>query len=155
MSRFVSSRASRLSGSVGSLLGKLDLVSPLLHQAERLRRMQQELDQIVPPTLAQGCHVASLRQGTVIVRVSNNAAAAKLRLFGPRLLALFQASGGDVKSVKVEVQFLTPPTGGPSTTNRNVIPPPRKPLRDLADALPDSRLRDALESLANKARAGD
>lgn len=146
------SRASRLSGSIAKVLGNVDQISPILAQAERLRRLQQELDQSAPAELARGCRIASLRQGTLTIRVNSNAHAAKIRVLVPRLVERFTSVSNDVKAVKVEVQFLAPPMDGSRRRNRNVITPPEAPLRALADELPESRLRDAIESLARKGR---
>ena len=148
----MSRSASRLSGSVASLLGRVDSISPLLHQAERLRLLQQELDHSGPPALTRGCRVVSVRQGTVVIQASNNAIAAKLKLLAPMLLDRLHASGSDVKAVKVEVQFLTPPLAGTGATKKIVVSPPARPLDELAARLPDSRLRDAIASLARKGR---
>lgn len=155
-------RAPRLFGTVAGILRESDDLAPLVLQLERLRVLQQELDQILRRSFgeadgrvtdaARHCRVTSLRHGTVTIRVSQNAFAARLKLMIPALLRTFQNTSGDVKAVKLEVQFLTAPPNGTGRSQRSVLAPPAAPLRALAQSLPDTPLRAAIESLAKKGR---
>jgi hypothetical protein len=127
-------------------------LAPLVNRAEQLSLLQQQLTAIAPPELARGCRVANLRHGTVILHVTSNAAAAKLKHFLPRLVDGFRSSCADVNSAKIEVQFLTRPTSGAGQRKRSVLAPPAAPLLRLADALPDTPLREAVRALAKRSR---
>ena len=137
---------------LGDHLARDETLSPLIAKAERLRLLEEKLREIAPAELARTAYVANLRQDTVIVRVSSSAAAAKLKLVLPRLLAGFQSLVSDVKAVKVDVRFPASAFVDTKRRRKYPLPPPAQALEQLAAELPDSRLRDAVQSLAKKGR---
>ena len=127
-------------------------LSPLVAKVARLTRLQRKLVELVPIEMAPSCRVANLRDGQVIVWVTGNATAAKLKLLLPRLVEGFISVCADVKGVKLEVQFLSAPTGGARQVKRAVLAPPSALLDALAANLPPSPLADVVRSIAAKGR---
>lgn len=134
-------------------LGSGDALARLRDHAARLRRLQQLLEQLLPPPLARACGVANLKGDVLVLIARSGATAARLKQMGPSLTAQFAAAGVAVSSIQVRVGV------------ENVAPPPRPPaprsvgtsalahLTALRDELPeDAPLRASLTRLIERSR---
>jgi hypothetical protein len=123
----------------------------LSRKAGRLVQLQRLFEQLAPVALARASHVQQLDQQTLQLAADNGAVAAKLRQLAPQLVQLFQNSGIEVNEIQVKVRVVAPPV-------KHVAPPAtvsaagRQRLTELADTLPDSPLKSALQRLAAKGK---
>lgn len=118
-------------------------------QASELTQLQQLWKDSVPPPLEPYCQVGSLRQRRITIFADNGAVAAKLKLLTPTLMKNLQNKGLEVTSIRVEVQV--PSRARPSQhAKRKLSLPASDCLRKMAETLPDSPLRLALERLSKR-----
>ncbi len=81
-----------------------DAAGRVASQAALLLRLRESASLVVPEALLRSASIANLKQGKVVIFAENNAIAAKLRLFEPRLLELWARQGAQVSSIRCEVQ---------------------------------------------------
>lgn len=124
-------------------------IDPLMPQARRLLELRRTLIDALPPTLARSCSIANLKQGKVVIFAENSAVAAKLRLLAPGLMERLLQTGHEITGIEVEVQLKSR-----DVTRRfedhKLTPGAARELAALADQLPDSALKNAINSLASK-----
>ncbi|MCC4117898.1 DciA family protein [Aromatoleum toluclasticum] len=134
-------------------LGTGDALARLKDHAARLVRLQNLLQQHLPPALASACSVANLKGDTLVLLANGGAAAARLKQIAPSLIQQFGAVGLPIKTVQVKVKVLE--------THEERRPPPQRTIsedgsRSIADfsaTLPaDSPLRESLERLVRRSR---
>lgn len=133
---------------IRDLLG--DSAQSLAAQAALLLRLRESASQVAPEALLRSASIANYKQGKVVIFAENNAVAAKLRLFEPRLIDLWARQGFQVSALRVEVQ----PTRGGSAgriKHARLTPVAGRALSGLASGLPDdSPLRKAVAALAQR-----
>lgn len=127
-------------------------VGQLMPQTATLLHLRQLAREALPKNLLRSCEIANYKQGTVIIFAENNAVAAKLRLFGPQLIAQLSQRGLQVTAIKVQVQAAEPMTRALTGKRAQLPAAARLPLEQLGQSLPDGALRSAIRSLAKKAR---
>jgi hypothetical protein len=91
-------------GTLKDHLAVADEFARLSEQAERLRRLQNMLDAVLPAHLAPGTHIANLKRGKVVIHAASGAVAVKLRQMAPRLAEGFIQQGHEVTGIEVRVQ---------------------------------------------------
>lgn len=125
----------------------------LFNHAGRLTVMQQVFMDIAPPQLARYCALGELsRVGKLTIYAPNGAIAAKLRQTVPSLLSKFRAKGYEVTAIRVAVQANSSDINDGSTSARPRIGQAgTESLGRLITELPESPLRNAVESLLEKA----
>lgn len=124
----------------------------LIHHAGDLSRLQKIWASVAPENLREFSMAGGLKNRRITVYATNGAVAAKLKLLAPTLLKNLQIKGLEVTSIRVEVQVQSlqrQPRKPAKTLSRQAA----KSLHSLADTLPESPLKSALENLANKAGA--
>lgn len=115
-------------------------------QAGMLQALQQQYEQIVPPSLKQSSRVQQMEGKILTLAADNGAVAAKLRQLVPELTRLFQHKGCEVTGIRVRVQVSSPPA-------KRAAPPvrlneaARQRLMDSVRQMPDSPLKCALQRL--------
>lgn len=121
----------------------------LASQVGQLAGLQKTWNDIVPQALQAHTRVGGISHRRITVFADNGAVAAKIKLLAPTLLKNLKIKGVEVTSIRVEVQVKSVPP--------RLYKPPRRlsrkaadSLTGLAEALPDSLLRSALERLAGK-----
>lgn len=125
--------------------------SPALHRladkAERQRALQRLYEQVAPPSLARASHVIDLEQSILLLAADNGAVAAKLRQLAPELTRSFRDKGSEVTGIQVRVQVTTSP---PQHEHRHaeLSAAAQHALEELAEMLPDSPLKSAVERFA-------
>jgi len=121
----------------------------LSHKAGQLSELQLHYERIVPPSLMRSSRVLLLDGQTLTLAADNSAASAKLRQLVPELIRLFQGAGCEITGIQVRVQVALSSIKRASTpVSLSAIG--RQRLVDLADKLPDSPLKNALQRLAKK-----
>lgn len=126
-------------------------IDPLMPQAKRLLELRRILQDTLPANLGRSCSIANIKQGKVVIFAENSAVAAKLKLVAPGLRARLLEAGHEVTGIEVEVQLKARYTT-PRNPERQLSPGAARELAKLADQLPDSALKNAVNSLASKVR---
>jgi hypothetical protein len=118
-------------------------------QAEMLVDLQKIWNSVVPEPMRKFTRTGRLEHRSITVFADNGAVAAKLKLLAPTLLKNLQIKGVDVTSIRVEVQVQSA-RPEPLKTPRNLSLDAAASLTQLAETLPESPLREAIERLAKK-----
>ena len=123
-----------------------DEVGSMVRKARRLAEMNAALAGVLPRELALECRVVNFRDGMVVIQASSNAVASKLRMLVPRMKKSL------LDDIHIEIRPRPAETQRPERSAR--LPPPvaGELLRALAPQVDDPKLRDAVMSLARKAR---
>lgn len=127
-------------------------VGDLIPQAEKLLALREAVAPMLPANLRSAAQVANLKAQVLLLQASNNAVAAKLKHYAPRLVSGLADQGYHVTQIKIEVQ---PDAGTSSASPRKARLVPdaaSQALTRLEDTLPEGPLRDAVRALANKTR---
>ena len=121
-------------------------------QAALLLRLRESASLVVPEPLWRSASIANVKQGKVVIFAENNAIAAKLRLFEPRLIDLWARKGIQLSAIKVEVQPAGQ-RGGAPPKHAHLTAAASASLESLAAALPaDSPLQGPVRTLARRGR---
>ena len=135
-----------------SILHQSQPLQALLGAARRLDHLQKLLEAALEPAAREHCKVASWRDGTLLLIVSNGHWATRLHYQQRRLLRLLQeqTAFNGLQRILFKVQ---PVTGSSSAGARNIelSAAAADSLRTAADGISDPRLREALERLAKHA----
>jgi len=121
----------------------------LAGKAQQLTALQRQLAQLIPPALSRACRVAQSDGITLTLIADNGVIAAKLRQMSTNIIAGLQARGCEVTVIQVQVQVSTPPYIPPAQA-REIGAEGKAQLNQLAEALTDSPLKQALTRLARR-----
>ncbi|OIQ76009.1 hypothetical protein GALL_423130 [mine drainage metagenome] len=121
----------------------------LIDHAGDLTTLQATWSGVVPPPLREFTRASGLKHRRITVLADNGAVAAKLKLLAPLLLKNLQIKGVEVTSIRVEVQVQSIPRR-PPRPKLHLSQQAAGQLSGLAQSLPESPLRTALERLARK-----
>ncbi len=136
-----------------ALLRQVRPLRLLLNQAERLEHLQRLLESQLQPAAREHCHVASWRDGTLLLVVTDGHWATRLRYQQKRLLAALQGmeAFGNLRRIlyKVQPPLVPAKRGGHAAELSNSA---AESLRDTAEGITDPKLRAALERLAAHAQ---
>ncbi|MDF0730748.1 DciA family protein [Pseudomonas entomophila] len=126
----------------------------LLNQAERLGHLQRLLESQLQPAAREHCHIASWRDGTLLLVVTDGHWATRLRYQQKRLQRQLQEleAFANLQRILFKVQ---PPVAAPKHQGQAMALSDNaaESLRDTAEGITDPRLRAALERLAAHAKA--
>ncbi len=111
--------------------------------------MDQLLNQVIPPSLRQGCHVMQFEQQKLTLSAKNGAIASKLRQMTTELTSKLHDIGCEVTLIQVVVQVSASPDL-PPTEKRTIGLEGKNRLAEFAEKLADSPLKDALNRLATR-----
>ncbi|ANY88108.1 MULTISPECIES: DUF721 domain-containing protein [Pseudomonas] len=128
----------------------------LLNQAERLAHLQRLLESQLQPAARDHCHVASWRDGTLLLVVTDGHWATRLRYQQKRLQRQLQTleAFGNLQRILFKVQ----PPLVPAKRDGQAVELSSKAaesIRDSAEGIADPKLRAALERLATHAQGKD
>jgi hypothetical protein len=117
------------------------------HKTQELAALQRQYRLLAPSTMASASQVIGFERQVLIIGACNSAIAAKLRQLAPQFVQMFQGSGAKVTGIRVRVQVANQPPV------RKLPHPPlgaagRQHMKDLAENLPDSPLKQAVQRLA-------
>lgn len=123
----------------------------LSRQVAQLVALQRHYENFAPTPLVLASHVVQLTQQILVIAADNSAVAAKLRQLSPRLTQYFQDNGHEVTGIQIKVQVSSSPPARRSSPRALSLAAQQK-LVTLAEQLPDSPLKQALQRLARGAR---
>jgi hypothetical protein len=136
---------------LGEYLDMDDRTSRLVPQATRLLNIRQRLAEALPDTLWRSWRIGNYKQGVVVVFAGNNAAAAKIRLWAPRMTEILSALGYQVTKIKVEVQAMRTITPEPGVKKAlSLSPRAAAALARSGRKLSDGRLKRAVAALSKR-----
>ena len=121
----------------------------LANEAGKFTGLQKIWDGIVPEALRPYTRAGGVKHRRLTVFADNGAIAAKLKLLTPNLLKNLQNKGVEVTSIRIEVQVQSQRRTAPLVA-RTISGQAADTLSQLADNLPDSPLRQALQRLAGR-----
>ncbi|MGE7990615.1 DUF721 domain-containing protein [Pseudomonas sp. NPDC089554] len=125
----------------------------LLNQAERLAHLQRLLESQLQPAARAHCHLASWRDGTLLLVVTDGHWATRLRYQQKRLQRQLQdlEAFANLQRIQFKVQ---PPVAPPKPLSNSTALSQNaaENLRDTAEGITDPKLRAALERLASHAQ---
>jgi hypothetical protein len=138
---------------IGDVIANSGDLQALARQAQGLKVLELLLLESTPAALAVASRVAHLKTGTLVILAENGAVAAKLRQLAPRLLAYFRERGIEVTGIRVDVQVKPHKIKAEDDVTKPALPPDAiKEFSALANALPESPLKSALERLVARRR---
>jgi len=126
---------------------------PLLHHAQQLAHLQRLLDSQLQPAARGHCHVASWREGCLLLIVTDGQWATRLRYQQRRLQRQLQALDAFAGLTRILFKVQPPMLAGraPGRSVR-LSPGAAEGIQAAAEGIGDSRLRAALERLARHGR---
>ena len=125
-------------------------IAALLPQAERLIELRRAYSKLVPQQLLRSSSIVNYRQENVVIFAENSAIAAKLKLLSPRLLNDFSKYGLQVTGIRVEVQPMQEAQKPLTPKQAKLSRAGAESLLTLAKRLPDSSLKQALTTMAER-----
>jgi len=136
-------------------LGSGDALGRLREHADRLRRLQTTLEQIIPAPLAALCSVANLKGDTLVLLARNGSAAARIKQLIPSLQQKLAEAGTLVAAIQVKVSIRNDPEQRQTPRTRTLSDAGRESLEALSRSLPeDAPLRSSLRRLIDDSRRG-
>lgn len=142
---------------ISAFLRENESVKPIQDRFAATSRLQQSVADALPAGLKTACRVVTMQGSTLVIAAANGAVAAKLKQMLPRLLELFREQFHENKTQEQEVtaiSVLVQPDYFAFPREPDTRPPkvaiPTKTLAELAEALPDSPLRQAVERIRQK-----
>lgn len=128
----------------------------LFLNVNEIMRLQKTLSRKLSPQLAKRCCIGSCANGTLVIKASNSAVAAKLKQLTPSLLEAFE---NHVDSIRIAVD--TQDYKNRNSSNTEIQ---RKPtlslagiqtLQQLEMVLTESPLKSAIHALLNRHQSND
>lgn len=117
---------------------------------DRVGELQRVLDLVrsaAPPELAPLCQGVAWSGSVLVIGVPHSAAATRLRLAAPAIVAALQDAGWHATAILPRVQ-VNLNQEKPRITNRLSLPPAaQQAFSDLAKSLEDKELQDAIQTL--------
>lgn len=133
-----------------SYFGATATLAALAGQAERVRVLQQHWEQVAPPPLNLMCKVSGLQDQVLVLYANNGAIAAKVRQLAPTMLDKFKKMGLEVTAIQVRVQVSFPAPERKPIKSLQLGSAGMDSLRQLAERLEASPLRQALERMLER-----
>ncbi len=123
-------------------------LAALWDRTRPLRELQKLFATCVPPYLRTASRVGSVAGDELKLFADSGAAATRLRLLAPELLAEFRSKGWQFNAIRVAVQVRTAGPAGRKHVKNGVDQTGRDALARCAEGIPDSPLRDAIRRLS-------
>lgn len=135
------------------LLREARPLKALFKQAQHLARLQALVEAQLQPAAREHCRVASLREGTLLLIISDANWATRLRYQQRRLQQSLAPLPEFAGLMRIAFK-VSPATGSPSRPRQTptLSPGAAASLNGAAEGITDPRLRAALQRLANNAR---
>ncbi|MGQ7959380.1 DUF721 domain-containing protein [Pseudomonas sp. SP16.1] len=139
-----------------TLLREAKPLKALFGQTQRLTHLQRLVESQLQPAAREHCHVASWRDGCLLLIVTDGHWATRLRYQQRRLLRQLQAL--EEFATLTKILFKVQPQGGPSRAADRTIHLSERAAQSIqagAEGIRDPRLRAALERLASHTKDGE
>jgi hypothetical protein len=133
--------------SLDSFLTSTDGAGRLMAHAHLLQKLARIYMATAPEHLGKASRVANYKSGTVVIHADNGAVAVKLRQMAPTLASEFSKKGLECNGVAVKVQAIEISSHSPEHVARPLPVGGSRALTELAESLPESPLREAIETL--------
>ncbi len=131
-------------------LNRTSALGPVVDRAIALRALDLNLRRCLPPELSQHCVLANVREGQLVFLVSSSIWHTRLRMESDTLLRHARSLGVTANRVTAKVvQDAAPPLT--QTPPRPLSPAAAGSLREAAERLTDTELRQQLLALASLA----
>ena len=140
----------RKTSSIDDFLTDSEGAGRLMAHARLLHKLGRIYAQVIPEHLGQASRVANFKSGTVVIHADNGAVAVKLRQMAPSLTNEFSKRVAECSGVTVKVQALDIPHQSSEATVKPLPDGACRSLSSLAESLPASPLREALETLLKR-----
>jgi hypothetical protein len=134
------------------ILGKETEHQDLFLKIDKLNKIQQSLFAIIPSHLAEHCAIGLPNSGKLTIFAQNGSIATKLKQISPSLLQKMQDSGWEITSIQIATQahYQANKTDHLNQKRRRLGKSGVASLTQLAETLPTSTLKTAIESLLKK-----
>lgn len=141
--------------ATNKLLREAKPLKGLFNEAQRLGQLQQLLDSQLQPAARPHCRVASWRDGSLLLVITDAHWATRLRYQQRRLLRQLQAFDefAGLARILFKVQPHIEPAKPPRTAN--LSPAAAETLHEAAEGISNPRLKAALERLASRCHKSD
>lgn len=136
--------------SLDHYLSDADGAGRLIAHVKLLQKLARIYGNVAPGYLCSASRVANYKSGTVVVHADNGAVAVKLRQMAPTLTREFSSRGVECTGVTVKVQALEISGHSTPVTARPLSAAASRGLVELAESLPQSPLRAAIEMLLER-----
>jgi hypothetical protein len=136
--------------TIGDFLDSPDGAGKVLSHARLLLRLERIYQQIAPAHLCQVSRLVNYRSGNIIVHAANGATAVKLRQMAVTLADGFSRRGIECCGIQVKVGMNEAPAPSEISRQKPLSAQTFQTLGGLRDALPDSPLRHAVDTLIRK-----
>ena len=123
-------------------------LAALWDRTKPLRALQQLYTTFVPPYLRNSSRVGSVTADELKLFADSGAAATRLRLLAPELLAEFRSKGWQFSAIRVAVQVRSRAEPAKGSSRKSLDSRGQQSLQKLADQLPESPLQAAVSRLA-------
>ena len=140
-----------------NLLGKTPEYENLFSLAHQLYADQLIFSKLVPAQLAQHCTLSRTSNGRLTIMAENGAIASKLKQISPSMLLKLQQLGWEVTSIQILVQAhnfgkntKTLADKGYTKEKLKLSQAGKDCLSQLATTLPDSELKNTIQSFVKK-----
>ncbi|MDR0578359.1 MAG: DUF721 domain-containing protein [Candidatus Accumulibacter sp.] len=127
-----------------------DGAGKVLAHARLLLRLSRLYREIAPAYLSEASRLVNYRPGTVVIHAANGAVAAKLRQLAPTLADGFSRRGIECAAVQVKVGVGELPARPGNSRQKPLSRQAFQTLGGLREALPDSSLRQAVDTLIQR-----
>jgi hypothetical protein len=131
-------------------LDATDGAGKVLAHARELLRLSRLYQGIAPAYLSGASRLVNYKSGTVIIHAANGAVAAKLRQLATTLADGFSRRGVACRAVEVRVRAIEFQPQPASPRQKPLSGQTFQTLGGLRDTLPDSELRQAVDSLIRR-----
>lgn len=138
--------------SIQNFLNATNGAGSVVAHARLLIKLQHIYGNMAPSYLSQASTVANYKQGVVVIHADNGAVAAKLRQMATTLANDFCKLGVECNDVQIRVQVSQIPRQARISPQRALSARAGGTLDELSKKLPDSPLRNALETLLTHVR---
>lgn len=124
----------------------------LIQHAQTLDGLNRALAQFLPAPLNQHCRIANVKKHSILLQADSAAWHIRLRYQIPQLLDFFKNKSGlhDLREIKLRIEPVARSDGSPTTRRAHLSPSAAASLRNLAQSMSDTGLREALLRLASR-----
>jgi hypothetical protein len=119
----------------------------LLKQTAALRRLDQDFRRLVPAGLAAASRVQAAEGSELTIRADHGAAAAKLKLLAPNLLAQLQGRGWHFTAIRIRVQVRNRVGERVKMPKKQIDAAGRFHLAKFVEQMPEGGLKESVRRL--------
>ena len=125
--------------------------SRVMAHARLLLKLSRRFEAVAPAGLRYSAHVANFKSGIIVIHTDNGAVASKIRQMSQRLCDELSKGGQECNGMEVKVQPREIPYQSTSSTQKPLSAKACGALKATTEGLPPGPLRQALETLLQRA----